>query len=328
MSMFTEDEEKKKKILRDIWYGMRMGGFVLFGILGLVLSGIDNFLGLNSMLPMIFSGIASPVLLGITMTLTAFSSILYVAFEASMIKDMFGVTFGKTDFICYLELQEKQIRTAKKINSLLLDVTNHGQWQDEGNLDVKINAYGSAALLFNKTINSQREKLKNYNEGWLRKGLRYFVTAFGAVMTASMGYFLGIQILGALAAGLIGTPAGWAIIGIVMVSILVMYLAMEGSALTAFFNPAMELFNHVKGKMEKFDSTRIDVYLNNKLNDNIESGMSSQAHKSGKLTDREASFEQQPSSVAGNPSSLYGTSRRRSTSVPESYIYKSQLGSK
>ena len=195
-------------------------------------------------------GISNPVLLVASIAFTVLSSVLFYAFEVTFLKDALGIHYKNTDVALFVEIYTSQLKTTISINQLL--TTIHMQ-------EVKnsvYNEYIQLTNLLNQDLRSKHAAIGPYPESILKKILKVGILAFGALSSIAGSYFFANALLTVLAASLVGTPVGWAIIGLTVLAGLGFYYAMDATSMIRLANPAFDKYHLLKKELEQFK----DIY--------------------------------------------------------------------
>lgn len=229
---------------------------------GILISGIIGFLGGNGLLSLI-QWLPNPVLLAFSAALGVVNSILFFAIEANMIKNSLGVNSLGKNTNSLLHAHAEQIDATKRINKMLFDFiyVKKMSRSDYAN-------YAKIAFKFNRNVKSKVQSFIAYKEPPTITILRWGVTGLGAVLAAGNGYFLMTSLLGIVAAPLLGTPVGWAIIGLTIATTLSLYFSIRSKAMFGMVNPNYQEFNKVKNKLIKFPLKNVEDFsevIQNKL---------------------------------------------------------------
>jgi hypothetical protein len=192
----------------------------------------------------IIPGITNPWIICCSLVVCTLNAILFCGFEARMMQQAMGVTFSKEESKSLYQIYLEQVSKIKKVNTYLFDSSFVKKIQAS---DYKI--YSHLAIKINKDLEAkQKEFFKPYDEDWLTKGFRWFVTGFGLFMSVAYGYFMASSFLALISSTLISNPIGWAIIGIAILTSIVFFLSMRGSGLGAMLNPLQPLYEKLKNK--------------------------------------------------------------------------------
>lgn len=241
-----KDKIVTKKPSRLLRY-LKMGFLGLMTIVGMAEDSIMVFVGMREMIVAIIPTIASAWLIVIPLVFVAISMIQFFGFEVGMLKEALGIKNRNTAKLL-IETHEKQIDATHELNNRLVNVSiiTHLDKLD-------YSAFMNIGVKANEDVQNKKTSVyTEYKEHPAKKALRVFLTVFGGVLVVAGSYFGAISLLGVVGATLIGTPAGWAIIGVLVASALVFYLAMQNKSVKAMLNPALALFDKVKERLLTF----------------------------------------------------------------------------
>lgn len=237
----AEFEEDIKKLSRAIIAKKIFYYFIL--AVGITNDAAGSFVGLLSMFALI-QGFPHPAMLACAGVLTVLNAFLFVAFEASLLRSALKLEAIDNHTKEIIITINRQIDLIKDINE---DIFNY---QFLNKVDAKtLKPLNQFALKLNQYAEDQKKNFEHYQESTGKKVARWGITIFGAGMTAAGTYFLAVSLLTVLAAGLVGTPIGWAIIGLLIIASIVFYFAMEGKGVFNLLNPAANEFKTAKKKL-------------------------------------------------------------------------------
>lgn len=229
------------------WPFLRRIGYGVLLTIGLIMDGIGSFLGGQELISLI-PGVSGSLALTVGIVFSLINSALFYSFEAGLLKQALGLnSLDKLGSL--LALDEDAIHHTNQINQLMLS-------KDLAQLDEKTHAvYASFTDSLNQNIQNNKKHYapKELTEKKSNKMLRHFVTAVGALMVAGYSYFMANSLLVFAVPPLVGTPVGWALIALGIATMLAYYLSMRGKAMVNMLNPAIQKFQEVKVKAEKFE---------------------------------------------------------------------------
>ncbi len=227
-----------KQTLHYLSYGVLL-------VVGMVMDGIGSFLGGQELINLIPS-IAGPVGMIIGISFSLINAALFYSFEAAMLRQMMGLE-SMDEIGEQLEMDEEQIVRTKAINDFMM---NHAKDSVE---QETYYTYAHLAAVINKTIQAKthfhREELPEKRS---HKMLRHAVTLIGGIMVTGSSYFMANSLLLFAAPALVGTPIGWVLLSIGVITMLAYFLSMRGKAMVSMFNPASKKFKDAKAQYEQF----------------------------------------------------------------------------
>lgn len=245
------------------WHWLKVGFLSLFALIGLTESSVMTFLGATVLLTSLFPAIPFAAMITIAALFTAINGIQFIAFEVGILKNMFGVSSNAVAKKM-IEAHEQQIDVTGQINHRLADVNVLYRMTKEQFLQFK-----KIAVKCNQDVDLKRVTYFEYKEHPAKKALRLTFTGFGALMAIVGSYFGATMFLTTMAPAMLGTPLGWIIIGGLVVSSVVFYLAMQGKGMKDMFNPWMKLFDHVKEKVKAFHTVNDEEFNHVLMNQKI-----------------------------------------------------------
>jgi hypothetical protein len=241
---------KKEEIINekpsDLVRWFKIGVIVVVSFIGMIEGAIGGFLGFNQLLLDLMPQISQPWLIALTVGITAVNLILFLGFEVVMLKNMFGV-----------KTQDNASRVIEEHNTNIDLVNKMNVSLSNANVITQLTRthykqLTSFATQLNDEVQAKKTLYHKYKKHPVKKILEWVVTFFGAISFALGSYFGAASLLTLLAAPLVGTPIGWAIIGALVGSGVVFYFSMRGTGMTTLLNPSFEAFNHVKEKLASF----------------------------------------------------------------------------
>lgn len=262
-------KNKKPGKWRRIQKWIKFGMF-LFGDLIWFPSGIYfSYVGFRALMPLIFPAITNIVMLPIAIVLTIIDIGIQVLFKTITFKDKLKMPIGHRAKR-FLDVYEQQLKSTTKINELLHHPMVLRQIKRED-----FHSISYLALKFtNKDIAVKKAQLdqpeyKPYGKEHIAKSiLRWAIRGFKIFTTITGGFFAAQMLVGLAFAPLLGTPAGWALIVILVAGLLAMYLAtMHYDSLKGLFSPSLERFNQVKSEFDGFTVVKDfrHIYNNKRL---------------------------------------------------------------
>ena len=90
--------------------------------------------------------------------------------------------------------------------------------------------------------------------------MKYFILGFGVLSSIASSYFMIALILATLSPALMGTPVGFLIIVLTIVSSIVMYIITTNFSLSSFMNPEIEQIKELKSAFASFEEKN-DNYI-------------------------------------------------------------------
>lgn len=245
----AQNIKKEKNILKIIlYYFFLLGGFAQ-QISGSYIYAYSFF----ALIP----ALTNFWLIIISIVYTVLDCVLFYAFQADLLKLALGVDFTSPDCLRVLETYEEQLRLILLMNEALTNVSIF-----KSNIGVdEYRKYVRLVQLFNQDLSRKSDLMCNYQESIYRKMFKYGMYAFGVLSTVAASYFTAMALLVAIGGGLVGTPIGWAIIGLLIISGLAFYYAMEGKSLFHLVNPDYTLFKDLQSKLSLFKNKWSDKLI-------------------------------------------------------------------
>jgi len=184
----------------------------------------------------------------ISIVFTVLDCVLFYAFQADLLKTALGLEFGSNDSSELLKIYEEQLSFIILMNESLINP----KVLDNSIPPTDYNEYVELVQLFNNDLCKKNASMNIYKESMSRKMFKYGMYAFGVLSTVASGYFTATALLSAISGGLVGTPIGWIITILLIVSGLAFYCAMEGKSLFHLVNPDYALFKDLQARMSVF----------------------------------------------------------------------------
>lgn len=110
-----------------------------------------------------------------------------------------------------------------------------------------------APILKSFNQDMRKTKILPYQESKTKKFARYGLTTLNTLFSIAGTYFSAVLFLTAVGAALIGTPAGWGIIGVIIVAQLVTKFLIRQNAIYDLFNPSASQHEAAREKLEQFE---------------------------------------------------------------------------
>jgi hypothetical protein len=197
-------------------------------------------------------GISDTVHLIASIVFTALDSILFYAFEVTLLKDSLGIPYDDTDFTQSIETYSSQLNTTITINKLLatiymLDVDN-----------VLYDQYINLTTLLNADLRIKEGEMQPYPESTLTNILKMVVLVYGAVSNAAGSYFFSNELLKVVAASMVGTPLGYTLVALTMLCGLSFYYAMGCTSMINLITPSFDEYQALKAGLTLFKTNYHD----------------------------------------------------------------------
>ena len=199
----------------------------------LLAGSLGNFIGAKQLLGFI-PGLSSGAILGISISLSAIESLIFLSFENSFVEESLGAKLWELHSISAIELDKIELETSRAImrclNLVLAEEPENRSTFHELRIKMK------SILEDKKVIYKEEKKNPPY-----QKIIQNVVTGVGATMTVSGIYFGMNNIYNALFPGFAGTPAAWACLGVIMCAIFVLFLSLRAKGVQ---NMNMKMIKH------------------------------------------------------------------------------------
>lgn len=222
--------------------------YVFLTICNVLFMAIGGFLGMNEMLKDIFHGISSTMMYLSSGILTSLECIMCYSIMAPFLKKGLGIpeaTMSRTLTTIY----DEQLQAIADINRALVSEPRCHDKMDV--LDYENNI--RLAKFFNNHI--ANIKVEEFKENSYKKGIRWFFSGINTLLTITNGYFMASALLKALAATLVGTPAGWTIIiGVIAIQLVNTY-AIRSQSVYEMLNPHVSQIKTTNEKLISFETS-------------------------------------------------------------------------
>lgn len=260
--LVVSEKVAEKKVKKKRFMSLRKGfyGFLLF--FGLIEDSIGSFLFAQNLLILI-PKITNPLVLLGSVIIMLINSILFYAFEASILKSALGIAGSSKQRRHLIQIYNDKVDSLENINKLLFNIDIAHQ--------VNLSFYKSLiklAMQMNQDIEELQQNIGKYKETLPKKMARWFVTGFGAAMCAAGTYFMATSLLTVVAASLLGTPVGWALIALMMIAGLGFYFAMQGKSMVALLNPEYSPFKALKKDLKNCEIKSEPTFLKSPMAEN------------------------------------------------------------
>lgn len=231
-------------------------GFLAF--LGLIQDGILNFLFFESVFVLI-EALAYPIVLLLSALFTLACTVFFFAVEISSMKKILGIQ-GETllEEKKFDELTQDEVAHMKAMNEMVFNPILLNQVREK---DPALLAEDSRYLLkqFNNLLKKRKENPPRLERAIVRRILGVAVIVVGLAMTGAGSYFGATSLLTLLGGTLVGTPAGWAIISILVVAGLLFFLSLYGRQTFHMMNPEIRAEASMQKSLSSYDEGKTDA---------------------------------------------------------------------
>lgn len=218
-------------------------------ILGTINDAAKSYL-FGSALILLIPHLSLPIRVILSVFYIIFEAILFQGFEVVLLKDALGVTL-KTHLQEYINVNIEQIRTITRINRLLVDI-------QVSMIEFRLyRDYLSIVTILNDDLHKKLYSQQLYEDSIYKKLLKIAFLGFGIISNVGGSYFMVNAVLTVWAPALLGTPLGWAIIGLAIIVELGFYYAMGATGVVRLFNSERDSFNILKKELGLFDKERL-----------------------------------------------------------------------
>ncbi len=191
-------------------------------------------------------GISNPALMITSFIFTALSSVLFYVFDVTLLKEAFGIPSSDTDLEQLIETYSIQLKTAIAINHLLSTI--HMQ-----NINaLTFDEYRQLITLLNLDLRNKQAGMEPYPESSLKNILNAAILAFGALSSIAGSYFFVNTLMMMVAAPMVGTPIGWTIVVLTVISRLGIYYALDAISMIQLANPVFDRYDTLKKELQLF----------------------------------------------------------------------------
>lgn len=248
-SKAPEKEQQKSKLKKILSHS----AYYFLLVFGLFQSGIGSYLfGMNLFL--LIPGIPNLLLIAASAVYTLLDCILFYAFQISLLRQGLGIPFTKSQQHELIETYKEQLKTAMALNEYIntlpvLSIDN--QLYKE---------YLRCTEAINEDLRKKNLEMNAYKESIPKAVLKYAVLTFGAISTVAGSYFIANTYMAIAASSLIGTPLGWIIIGLTIMTGLGFYCFMGAKGAARLANPDYEAFHKLKEEFKEFEK-KCDAHL-------------------------------------------------------------------
>ncbi len=223
---------------RELFYYFLLAFGLFENVAGSYLFGAALF----SLIP----GISNPALMIASLIFTALSSVLFYTFDVTVLKEAFGIPCSDTDFAQLIETYSIQLKTTIAINQLLS--TMHVQ-----NINaLTFDEYRQLITLLNVDLRNKLAGIEPYPASLLKNILNAGMLAFGALSSIAGSYFFVNTLMMMVAASMVGTPIGWTIVALTVISGLGFYYALDAINMIQLVNPVYDSYDTLKKELELF----------------------------------------------------------------------------
>ena len=245
MSLLSDSafpDEIETSLFSEIVFNLLYYFLLVFGLL----QDITGSFIFASFLFALIPGVTPLVITFLSVIFTMFDSILFYAFEVSLLKEALGFTTGKSDTPSLMALKIQQLTVTISINQLLsnIDVLTMNS--------LSYDNYTKLAVLFNQDMAFKQEHIGSYDELIWTTLLKWGVVGFGILSSTANSYFWATSLLEGVYPSLLGTPMGWLFILLTITAGLGFYYAMGATGMIDLVNPDRVEFETFKEALLQF----------------------------------------------------------------------------
>ena len=235
-------EEIETSLINEIVFNLLYYFLLVFGLL----QDITGSFIFASFLFALIPGVTPLVITFLSVIFTMFDSILFYAFEVSLLKEALGFSSGQSDAPSFIALKMQQLTVTISINQLLsnIDVLTMDNCSYEN--------YTKLAVLFNQDMAYQQEHIGHYEEPIWATLLKWGVVGFGILSSTANSYFWATSLLEGVYPALLGTFLGWLFIVLTITAGLGFYYAMGATGMIELVNPSRVEFDTFKEALLQF----------------------------------------------------------------------------
>ncbi len=238
---------------------------IMFGVLfvvGVVLDVLYNYAGFYEIISLV-PFLPAPVLIGACITLALLNLILYIAFEGAMMADMFDIR-PKAAERKKLDIWENQLELTREINERLTDTVVKSKMKEENSKGTfkLFDSLCDRMILYRQLYFGDDQ----VNETPGKRRARIFLICLGALLSIGSAFFSGMSMLPVLPvllpflAPAFATPIGPVVfIGVVVLSMLASYFAMQRKGITQLLSPNLDRRIEVGQKLDKYRDRQPEV---------------------------------------------------------------------
>lgn len=242
------DVKEKISMFQAILQKIAYYFLIFFGLFQDIAGSFIFSITLFSLIP----SISQPALMITATIYTVLDSILFYAFEVSLLKEALGIPYESTELEQHIDIHRQQITWVTIINDHLsklpviyLDPNLYEQ-------------YARLATQFNQDLCDRDKAMSEYQESVTKKILKISLLTFGALSSIAASCFWADSILSIWAASMIGTPVGWGLVALTVIAGLGYYFAMDGSSIVQLVNPDYKSYLALREESTKFRSNYND----------------------------------------------------------------------
>ncbi|MBP7400112.1 MAG: hypothetical protein KA954_11030 [Chitinophagales bacterium] len=222
----------------------KWGVYYLLTILGIIKNAARNYIFITTLL-VLFPSLTQIVTLVASLLYILFDTVVFSGFEHALLKNVLGIPANYTELELIFSIYAEQLFHMKKLFRLLLIYENLAG-------SSSAIQYRDICNLFYQDLNQKISQL-NTEYTRFRIALIILMVAFGAISSIAGSYFMMSIILKTFAAGLIGTPLGWAIVFLGILTDLGFYYVMGASGMMRLINGDIEKSRDIKQKFNAFN---------------------------------------------------------------------------
>jgi hypothetical protein len=236
-----------KKLIKYLLFSIIFIGALIWDAIGHFIAALSIF----TLIPFI----SATTLLISALSIAAFNTIIFIAFDAKLLGKSFNIDFLTKRNKNY-ETLENQIKITQNINFQLLKTKQIDHLSNS-----EIIALEKLIILFNKDLLKKSTSFTPYVEKPLKKVSRYIITALGLVTVIGGNYFFSTTALGLIAPSVFATPIGLALVATCITVSIALYFSKGAINLYYLMNPNDTYTTDIKKKFVEFsENSYVDKF--------------------------------------------------------------------
>ncbi len=245
------DAKSNEALLQQMYWQIFYNLLLVFGLFQ---DAVGSYLFWNALFLLIPS-LSNPVLMALSFAATALSSLLFYAFQVTFLKAAFDLPQDHTHLGLLLASYSSQLETTTAINQVLSSM-----WMIPVD-DSVYDEYIELLTLLNQDLQHKHNHMSAYPDTTFKQILKASTLVFGVFASIANSYFTTNLLMGLIAAPLLGTPVGWAIVLLSIVTDLGYYYAMGATSIVQLIHPDFQHYQAFKDHLESFHATYQDHWI-------------------------------------------------------------------
>jgi len=252
-SEVTESEAKKPKDVekksQNIFINVIKTGFFTFvGAVSTVYNAINSYVSTSTVLDTLSGMIPEPIVIGISLIFGAIKGVMFFSFELEFLKKVLGINYLALSKKS-LDLDKQELSHIKEIQTILLHLP-------PCSTNEELVHYNDLRKICNAAVAQKKTcYMKVQEETKFYKFKKYVFAVSTSILNTTGTYFFmkATMTSFAICVGatfLVGTPVGWALLGVGVFALFVVFLARLKTVLKTF-DLELDTYNELQKKLDE-----------------------------------------------------------------------------